>query len=899
MKLILSVPAVRRYGLAVVLVAVALGIRIAIEPVAGLKWPAIVFALAVMAAARFGGLGPGLVATGASVLAVWYFLIEPVYSFAIADPSDIGGLVVFVIVGAGISVLSGQLRGSLVILGTEMAERRLAAERLAETQSRTNAILEGISDGFNTFDRQWRYTYVNAAGARLAGRTREELLGRNVWEVWPHVWDSPFGVAYRRTVEENVPLVVEAFYPEPLNAWFEVRCYPSPEGLSLFFTDTTERKRTEERLRLLESATLQTSDGILIVKVSGESVCCQDPIFANPALERMTGFGLADLREGALRLLYGPRPNPHLVEAREVGFRKACPGRSEEQIVRRDGSEFWAELSVAPIAGSNGEYTHCVWTFRDITERKRAGETARLLSSIVESSDDAILSESLDGIVLSWNRGAERIYGYTAEEIVGRPISFLRLRGAPDDYRAILGDLKHGRTIEHYEARRVRKDGRQIFVSLTVSPIRDESGTVVGGSVVARDITEQQRAREALRLSEERYRSLVLATTQTVWSTNAQGEVVDDCPQWRALTGQSFEQGRGWGWLDVVHPQDRERIRAEWLETVKRLSFYKAEYRVRRSDGQYRYMATHGVPVLEPDGTVREWIGTAADITEARLAEEEVRRLHEELESRVVERTAELEAANQELEAFAYSVSHDLRAPLRAVDGFSRILLEEYAPGLPEEARRYLEVARRNAVQMGELIDKLLAFSRLGRQPVRKQLVAPSDVARQAWEDLSAEWEGRKVEMLVGDLPLCEADPLLLKQVFVNLLSNALKYTRTREVARIELGSLRLADWKEAAAPPLAAANAEVAYTVRDNGVGFDMRYADKLFGVFQRLHRAEEYEGTGIGLANVQRLVHRHGGSVWAWADLGRGATFYFTLPGAGRRPERPAADEQEQLQA
>jgi PAS domain S-box-containing protein len=881
-------------------VPVALGVRIALEPVAGLKWPFILFALAVMVAARFGGLGPGLVATGTSLLAVRYFLLEPRYSFAIPAPGDIGGLVVFVIVGAGISLLSGQLRDSLVTVRAEIAERRQAAERLVETRNRTSVILEGISDGFNAFDREWRYTYVNAAGARMVGKTPGELLGGNLWELWPYAFDSPFGAAYRRAVEENVPAVVEAFYPEPLNAWFEVRCYPLPEGLSLFFTDTTERKRTEERLRLLESATLQANDGILMVKLSGEDVCCQDPMFVNAAFERMTGFGLEDLREGAPRLLYGSRPNAHLVAGKTPEFRGTRPGRSEQQIVRKDGSEFWAELSVEPIAGGNGEYTHCVWTLRDITERRQAAETSRLLSSIVESSYDAILSKSLDGIVLSWNRGAERIYGYPAGEIIGQPVSLLRPAGAADDYSSIVEELKHGRMVENYEAERVRKDGRQIFVSLTVSPIRDESGKLEGASVIARDITEQKRAQEALRLSEERYRSLVSATTQMVWTTNAQGEVVENTSAWCAFTGQSLTEVSGWGWMDAVHPEDRERTVANWANAVQLRTYYSGEYRVRRCDGQYRHMAVHGVPVLEKDGSVREWIGTSADITETRLAEEEVRGLHAELESRVVERTAELEAANKELEAFAYSVSHDLRAPLRAVDGFSRILLEEYAPQLPAEAQHYLEVARRNAVQMGELIDGLLAFSRLGRQPVHKQLVAPSDLARQAWEDLGAEWEGRTVEVVVEDLPPCEGDPLLLKQVFVNLLSNALKYTRTREIARIELGSQRLAEWKGAAVPPQPAVDrAAVAYTVRDNGVGFDMRYADKLFGVFQRLHRAEEYEGTGIGLANVQRVVHRHGGSVWAWAEVDRGATFCFTLPGAGRHGERPAADEQEQRQS
>jgi signal transduction histidine kinase len=250
------------------------------------------------------------------------------------------------------------------------------------------------------------------------------------------------------------------------------------------------------------------------------------------------------------------------------------------------------------------------------------------------------------------------------------------------------------------------------------------------------------------------------------------------------------------------------------------------------------------------------------ELAERQRAEEEVRLLNTELDQRVNERTAELEIANKELEAFSYSVSHDLRAPLRRMRGFSTILLEEHAPQLTEEARQLLQVVNRNAVQMGELIDCLLAFSQLGRQPLRKQKVAPADIVRVAWQDLSAERDEREVEIAIGELAVCEADPLLLKQIFINLLSNAIKYSRTRKAAKIEVGCMDSS-----------------VYYVRDNGVGFDMRYRDKLFGVFKRLHRTEEYEGIGIGLAIVARIVHRHGGRVWADAVLNEGATFYFTL--------------------
>ena len=255
--------------------------------------------------------------------------------------------------------------------------------------------------------------------------------------------------------------------------------------------------------------------------------------------------------------------------------------------------------------------------------------------------------------------------------------------------------------------------------------------------------------------------------------------------------------------------------------------------------------------------------------TDRRQAENEIGNLNKNL----AERSFEVEAANKELEAFSYSVSHDLRAPLRAVDGFSRILLEEHASQLSEEAQGFLSRVRDNAVNMGQLIDDLLAFSRLSRQPLKRQNVVTADLARQVLDELKQEQNGRRVDASVSDLPQCNGDPKLLKQVFVNLLSNAFKYTRKREVAHIEVGCEKI--------------NGETVYFVKDNGAGFNMKYANKLFGVFQRLHRSEEYEGTGVGLAIVQRVVHRHGGRIWAEAVIDKGASFYFTL-GEGNTHDR-----------
>ena len=256
-----------------------------------------------------------------------------------------------------------------------------------------------------------------------------------------------------------------------------------------------------------------------------------------------------------------------------------------------------------------------------------------------------------------------------------------------------------------------------------------------------------------------------------------------------------------------------------------------------------------------------------AMLTQIQSRDTALQQAHDELEQRVIERTAQLEAANQELEAFSYSISHDLRSPLRAINGFARILLEEHAPSLVEEAQEYCQLLRDNAQHMGQLIDDLLAFSRLSRQPLTKQTVAPADLVRQVLTDLRAMQRERRLDFRIGALPHCQADPALLKQVFVNLLANAIKFTSRREMAVITV------DCREEQGEPV--------YFVQDNGVGFNMAYVDKLFGVFQRLHPADEYEGTGVGLAIVQRIIHRHGGRVWAEAAVDQGATFSFTLGG------------------
>lgn len=323
--------------------------------------------------------------------------------------------------------------------------------------------------------------------------------------------------------------------------------------------------------------------------------------------------------------------------------------------------------------------------------------------------------------------------------------------------------------------------------------------------------------------------------------------------------------------LRLLHPDDRARVQAAARAAAEPGSNgeFKAEYRIVWPDGSVHWIAALGKVHFEGEGESRRPVrmtGVHQDISERKRAENALRESERLLEQRVRERTAELEAANKELEAFSYSVSHDLRSPLRAINGFSRILLQEHAAALGPDLRRYLDLIHGNTMKVGRLIDDLLAFSQLGRQPLKKQPVSLDAMVGRCIEELRPEWEGREVRFDIGELGMCHADPALLKQVVVNLLSNALKYSRRREVARVEMGATAAAD--------------EKVIFIRDNGVGFDPRYADRLFGVFQRLHRSEDFEGTGVGLAIVERILHRHGGRIWAESQVDQGASFYFALP-------------------
>jgi PAS domain S-box-containing protein len=400
-----------------------------------------------------------------------------------------------------------------------------------------------------------------------------------------------------------------------------------------------------------------------------------------------------------------------------------------------------------------------------------------------------------------------------------------------------------------------------------------------------REVEEHAGTEHALRDSEKRHRTLVAALTSVVWIADHAGEFTAEQPSWATYTGQSEEEYRGTGWHMAFHPEDRPVFERLWNRAAHARQALDCEARLLHAlSGRHRLVSLRALPVLDSNGDVHEWVGTVTDIDDRRRAEDEIHRLNAGLEKRVQERTAQLVEANRELEAFSFSVSHDLRAPLRAIDGFSEALLEDFGARVDEEMREFITRIRGATLRMGQLIEDLLNLARISRTELQTQAVDLSAMAHQIVRALSHDEPQRRVECTVREGVLVQGDARLLRVALENLLGNAWKFTARADQPRIEFGMMREGE--------------RTVLFVRDNGAGFDMAHVGKLFGPFQRLHAAIDFPGTGIGLATVQRIIQRHRGRIWADAAPGAGATFYFTLgetdAGAANEPQHDTREMQ-----
>jgi PAS domain S-box-containing protein len=473
------------------------------------------------------------------------------------------------------------------------------------------------------------------------------------------------------------------------------------------------------------------------------------------------------------------------------------------------------------------------------------------LQAILDNAPAVVFIKGTDGKYIFVNRMFTEVTVKTRKEIEGHTAAELfpkQIANAAEEHERKI--LETG-SPQQFEETVNYPDGPRTHLAVKF-PLRDASGKIYATSGISADISERKRAEE------ERDRFFTL-TRDLLCIANFDGYFIRTNPAWEATFGYSNEEMVSQPFLDFVHPDDLERTTAEAAKLAAGDETISFENRYRCKDGSYRWLLWNARPIV---GQKRIYC-SARDVTERKRNEEEIGKLNFGIQ----QRAAQLEVANKELEAFSYSVSHDLRAPLRHIDGFVGLLQKKAGDKLDDSSRRYLEVIAKAAKQMGVLIDDLLVFSRMGRAELSQQKVDMNHLVEEVVNTQKADLNGRHVEWKISPLPTLQADPAMLRQVLVNLVSNAVKYTRPRDPAVIEIGCQ-------------SESSLEFLLYVRDNGVGFDMQYAGKLFGVFQRLHHADEFEGTGIGLANVRRIIHRHGGRTWAEGQVGQGATFFYTLP-------------------
>jgi hypothetical protein len=506
----------------------------------------------------------------------------------------------------------------------------------------------------------------------------------------------------------------------------------------------------------------------------------------------------------------------------------------------------------------------------------------QMFAYLADNSPDYIYFKDRQSRFIRINAAHARLFGLNDPgEAVGKTDFDLHgCEHARETYADEQQIMATGQPIIAKEEREDWPDGRITWASTTKIPLRDEAGNINGLVGISRDITGRKRTDEALLESQALYLSLVEQLTAGVFRKDRAGRYVLVNPEFCRLKGMKAEEFLGKTPREVAEAvavkqgatgpatkyaatgmEQHEQI----MQTGKSVETIEEH---QKADGRKQFLRVVKSPVMDLDGKIIGTQGIQFDITERKQAEEEVRRLNAELEERVRQRTAQLETANKELEAFSYSVSHDLRAPLRAIDGFSRILLEDYSNKLDADGQDSLTRVRAASQRMGQLIDDLLQLSRLARSEMRRTPVDLSALARTLADDLQKLQPDRRVEFVIEPGLTANADAGLIRVVLENLLGNAWKFTGKQAAAKIEFGR--------------ATREGVSVYFVRDNGVGFDMKYASKLFGAFQRLHAATDFPGTGIGLATVQRIIHRHGGRVWAESEVGRGATFFFSLPPA-----------------
>jgi PAS domain S-box-containing protein len=546
------------------------------------------------------------------------------------------------------------------------------------------------------------------------------------------------------------------------------------------------------------------------------------------------------------------RPMPHDECPMAIALKEGRIVRGAEAIAERpDGTRVWFEPYPTPFFDDEGNVTGGINMLVDITERKTSEEATARLAAIVKSSDDAIISKDLDGIIRSWNSGAERLYGYSAEEIIGRPVTKLIPEDRADEEPSILARLRRGERIDHYETVRRRKDGSRVDISLTVSPVRDSTGQIIGAAKIARDITERKEAEKALRESEERFRMLADNIAQLAWTCDKLGNVTWYNQRWLDYTGLSFEEMRDWGWTQCHHPDHVDRVVASVTRSRQSGEVWEDTFPLRGRDGQYRWFLSRAVPIRDADGNILRWFGTNTDVTERLAAEESLRE------------------ADRRKNEFLAMLAHELRNPLAPIRNAVQVLR---VAGGDETIQAVSDTMERQVNQLVRMVDDLLDLNRIskGKIELRIRRVELASIVNDAVEAVSpiCENRGHDLSVTMPDHRIyLDADAARLAQVLGNLLNNACKFTNNG-------GRITLTAEQE---------GQHVVMRVRDTGIGIAPDQLSRIFDMFAQVDTSLERSasGLGIGLTLVKNLVEMHGGTVEARSrGIGHGSEFVIRLP-------------------
>jgi PAS domain S-box-containing protein len=745
-----------------------------------------------------------------------------------------------------------------------------AEAMLRDNQAWLAGVVDSAMDAIITVDGEQRIVLFNRAAETMFHCSAKDALGEALNRFIPerfravhstHIQSfGQTGTATRAMADSRAVYGLRSNGEEfPLEASISQLESEGRKFYTVILRDITERKRAEESLK--EQARILDLAPVLIRDANGRI------IFWNTGAEQMYGWKSEEALGKVTHTLFQTEFPQPLEEIKEKIFSQ---GHWEGELIhtRRDGKRIVVASHWVLHREEREQPGAILEINNDITERKRAEERFRQL---IERAPNGMVMVDSKGRIVLVNAQIEKSFGYTRHELLEQPIEMLvpeRFHAHHSTYRnAFLADptarpMGSGRDLFGR-----RRDGSEFPVEIGLNPLETEQGMMVLGTIV--DITERKRAEEMLRQSQEQLTGVIGSAMDAIISVdeeqhivlfNAAAERMFHCPAEEAIgrplirfIPERFRSAHN------EHIQDFGRTHV----TKRSMGALGAIFGL-RADGE-EFPIEASISQLESEGR-KFYTVILRDITERKRAEEQNRRLNETLEQRVTDRTAQLQAANKELEAFSYSVSHDLRAPLRHINGFSQALLEDYEDKLDEVGKSYLQEVRGASQEMAQLIDDMLQLARVTRSEIRRERVNLSEIARTVITKLQEQNSERAVTIDIKTDVWAYGDKRLLRIVLDNLLGNAWKFTAKKEQAEIAFGQEQK--------------DGESVYWVRDNGAGFDMAFADKLFGAFQRLHSTNEFEGTGIGLATVQRIVHRHGGKVRAEGALHAGATFYFSLP-------------------